>query len=277
MRDPILNKTLEAWDGTKVVLRPSSIDGFAGCPRQWAMTFIGGHRSITSSRAAIGTAIHSAVEQGWRESMAAKEKAFSGLTYLEDLAADALITQTQEDDIDFAGDDTLESAIRESRVGVSTFASDIVPFVDLPIAVEQRFTVKLESPVVEALSGTVDYLSHDTLSDLKTSKRKPVAQSHETQQSIYKYLAEANGHTVKHATIQGVVLKAKPEGHVLSLEPKIDKAKMAINTILDVLDVFEAQVIAPEILFRGNPKYMFCDSRYCAFYSTCPYVQGNVS
>ena len=73
--------------------------------------------------------------------------------------------------------------------------------------------------------------------------------------------------------IQGVVLKAKPEGHVLALEPKMDKAKMAVNTVLDTIEVFNEQVVSPDVLFRGNPKYYLCDPKYCAFYSTCPYVK----
>ena len=274
MRDPILNKTLEQFSGDKITLRPSSVDGFSGCSRQWALVFLGGMKSIPSGRAAIGTAIHAAVEQGWKESIAYKRKAFEATESLKNLAADNLVEQDLTDDIRWDNGEDLETGIREAQAGVETFISDIVPFVDIPEAVEERFTIKFEDhPIVDGLSGTVDYRSADTIADVKTSKRKPVPQSYETQQSLYKLLAEANGHEIKHNMIQGVVLKAKPEGHVLALEPKMDKAKMAVNTVLDTIEVFNEQVVSPDVLFRGNPKYYLCDPKYCAFYSTCPYVK----
>lgn len=274
MRDPILNKALEKFEGDKIIIRPSSVDGFSACSRQWAMVFLGGIKSIPSGRAAIGTAIHAAVEQGWRESMAYKRKAFNAVDSLMDLAADNLVSQDQEDDIRWDDGENMETGIREARAGVETFVTDIVPFVEIPVSVEERLTLNIDDhPIVEALSGTLDYRSADTISDVKTSKRKPVPQSYETQQSLYKLLAEANGHKVDYNMIHGVVLKAKPEGHVLSLEPKVDKAKVAVNTLLDVTEVFSEQKISPDVLFRGNPKYYLCDKKYCALYATCPYVK----
>ena len=187
MRDPILNKTLEQFSGDKITLRPSSIDGFSGCSRQWALVFLGGMKSIPSGRAAIGTAIHAAVEQGWKESIAYKRKAFEATESLKSLAADNLVEQDLTDDIRWDNGEDLETGIREAQAGVETFISDIVPFVDIPEAVEERFTIKFEDhPIVDGLSGTVDYRSADTIADVKTSKRKPVPQSYETQQSLYK-------------------------------------------------------------------------------------------
>lgn len=274
MRDPILNKALEAYDGSKIIIRPSSVDGFNACSRQWAMTFIGGVPSIPGGRAAIGTAIHAGIEQGWKESIAAKAKAFNSIKSLQELAADNLIATDQEYDIQWDEGENMSTAIAEVTAGVSVFASDIVPFVDIPIAVEERYTIPISyHPIIEALSGTVDYISPDTIADVKTSKRKPVPESYVTQQSIYKLLAEANGRTVKHNMIHGVVLKAKPDGHVLALTPNVERAKHAVNTILDVTEVFHEQKVAPDVLFRGNPKYYLCDKRYCAFYNTCPYVK----
>lgn len=274
MRDSILNKTLEAFDGSKITLRPSSVDAFSNCSRQWAMTFLGGVNSIPSGRAAIGTAIHAGIEQGWRESMAAKEKAFTSIKSLQSLAVDNLIAQDQEHEVKWDDGEGVDTAIAEVVAGVDTFASDIAPFVDIPIAVEERYTIKFaDHPIVEALSGTVDYISKDTISDVKTSKRKPVPESYATQQSLYKLLAEANGHKIQHSMIHGIVLKTKPEGHVLSLAPRMEQAKLAVNTILDVVEVFNEQKVSPDVLFRGNPKYYLCDKRYCAMYNSCPYVK----
>lgn len=274
MRDTELNQLLENWDGTKPTIRPSAVDGFAQCSRQWAMTHIGGISSMPGARAAIGTAIHAAVEQEWKQAIVTGKKDFN-VSAMQDLAA-AELAELDQEGLNYDEGENLNSATGEASKGVQTFAEDIAPFTDIPIAVETRFTVELDHPIFENLSGTVDYINKDTIADLKTSKRKPVPQSYTTQQSIYKYLAEANGQVVKHNYIQGVVLKAKPEGHILELEPDIERAKMLVNTMLDVGEVFSRQIVHPDVLFRGNPKYYLCDSKYCALYSTCPYVKGDL-
>ena len=270
--DKELNQLLENWDGEKITIRPSAVDGFMNCPRQWAMTHIGGVPSVPGGRAAIGTAIHAAVEQEWKESIVTRKKDFN-ITAMADLAA-AELAEMDLQGIQYDLGEDINTATGEAVKGVKTFAEDIVPFTDIPVAVEERYTIELDNPVASRLSGTVDYISSDTIADVKTSKRKPVVANYNTQQTIYKLLAEANGRIVKQSLIQGVVLKAKPEGHILALEPDVDKAKFAVNTVLEVLDVFHKQKVAPDMLFRGNPKYYLCSNKYCALYATCPFVQG---
>ena len=88
-------------------------------------------------------------------------------------------------------------------------------------------------------------------------------------------LAEANGVDVKHNLIQGVVLKTAPQGHVLELEPDVPKAKFLVNQILDTLEVFNKDIIAPEILFRPNTKHYLCSPKYCSFHGkTCEATGG---
>lgn len=272
--DKELDRALENWDGTKITIRPSSVDSFLACPRQWAMTFLGGISSIPSARAAIGTAIHAAAEQGWKESIAAKTKMFGAVDSLTGLAVDNLVEADQESDLEFEPGLDLEQSIGLVRMGVKTFIEDIVPFTDIPVAVEERLSINLDHSVVERVSGTVDYIADGVIGDLKTSKRKPVPASHQTQQSIYKLLAEENGYDIKHNLIQGVVLKAKPEGHILELDANIPKAKAAVNSLLTTLDAFASGNVRPSLLFRGNPKYYLCDNKYCAFYNDCPFTQG---
>jgi len=270
--DNELNQMLENWNGEKITIRPSAVDSFMNCPRQWAMTHIGGVPSVQGGRAAIGTSIHAAVEQEWKEAIITRKKDFN-ITAMTDLAA-AELSEIDLKGIKYDLGEDLDTATSEAAKGVKAFVEDIVPFTDIPVAVEERYTIELDNPVATRLSGTVDYISDDTIADVKTSKRKPIVANYNTQQTIYKLLAEANGRTVKHSLIQGVVLKAKPEGHVLALEPNVDKAKYAVNTLLEVLDVFHKQQVAPDMLFRGNPKYYLCSNKYCALYATCPFVQG---
>jgi len=273
-RDTELNKLLENWDEEKITIRPSAVDTFSNCSRQWAMTFLGGVSSMPGARAAIGTAIHAAVEQEWREAIATKVKNFN-VSAMADLAEAELIEMDQQG-LNYDFGENLATATGTAAQGVRVFAEDIVPFTDIPVAVERRYSMDLDHPVAARLSGTVDYISDDTIADVKTSKRKPVPQSYSTQQSIYKMLAEHNGRTVNHSMIQGVTLKAKPEGHILEMTIEPEKAKVAVNTVLDVTEVFHKQVVSPDVLFRGNPKYYLCSVKYCALYATCPYVQGKM-
>lgn len=273
MSDIELNKLLENWGGQKVRIRPSSVDSFMNCPRQWAMTHIGGISSMQGGRAAIGTAIHAAVEGEWQLAMASKKKDFN-VTSMAD-AAEAELVEIDLKGILYDRGEDLNTAVTEATNGARTFAEDIVPFTDIPMKVEERYTIKLDNPVAEDLSGTVDYLGFDgTLADVKTSKRKPVPANYNTQQTIYKLLAEANGVKITQSIIQGVVLKTKPEGHILALEPNEAKAKYAVNTLLNTLTTFHEQKVAPDVLFRGNPKYYLCSNKYCALHDTCPFVQG---
>jgi len=273
MTDNELNNLLENWDGEKITIRPSAVDSFMNCPRQWAMTHIGGVPSTNGGRAAIGTSIHAAVEQEWKEAILTKKKDFN-VTAMADLAA-AELAEMDLAGVNYDLGEDLNTATGEAVKGVKAFVEDIVPFTDIPVAVEERYTIDLDNPVAARLSGTVDYISEDAIADVKTSKRKPVVANYNTQQTIYKLLAEANGRTVNHSLIQGVVLKAKPEGHILALEPQVAKAKFAVNTLLEVLDVFSKQTIEPAMLFRGNPKYYLCSNKYCALYNDCPFVQGD--
>lgn len=271
--DRELDQILENWDGSKITIRPSAVDGFMQCPRQWALTHIAGIRSMPGARAAIGTAIHAGVEQEWKQAMATKQKDFN-VSAMADLAI-AELHELDMEGLNYDADENLATAEAEVRGGLKAFAEDIAPFTDIPIAVEVRYTVDIDNPVVACLSGTVDYINTNAIADIKTSKRKPTPANYVTQQSIYKYLAESNGVKVDHNYIQGVILKGRPEGTILDLTPDIPKAKVAVNTILDVAEAFSAG-IRPSLLFRGNPKYYLCSDKYCALHSTCPYASGEL-
>lgn len=253
------------WNGEKLRLRPSSIDGFFTCPRQWAGYYIGGERSMPGARAAIGTGIHAGVEEMWKEAIVTKKKD-PNVTMMEDAAVDEFLKIDQEDDLMYNNGENSNTAEGEIRGGIRAFLEDCEPFLDIPMAVEERYTIPLDHIMVEDLSGTVDYITPNRIDDVKTSKRKPVPANFMTQQSIYTMLAQANGIDVQHNCIQGVVLKTKPQGHILELEPNVPQAKLLVNTILDTLKVFHKDIIDPNILFRPNTKHYLCSPKYCSFY-----------
>lgn len=262
-------------NSSKIILRPSALDTWVQCPQQWYRVFILGGTSIPNTRAAIGTAIHAGVEEGWNDSIKAKTKIFSKGA-MADAAVEAFKEEEQKGLVYDSGE-SQGTCIKETLIGLDTFVDDIAPWVAMPTKVEQYYQVEITGHnIVGGIGGTVDYVEEHKgiIADLKTGKRKHDVSHSSTQQSIYKFVVEENGIPVRINNIQSVVLKAKPEGHVMDAQINVPKAKAIVNTLLDTLEVLEKDVVDPNILFRGNPKYWLCSPKYCAFYNECKFV-GN--
>lgn len=261
-------------NNTDLVIRPSSIDSFLGCSYQWARVFLTGETSIPNARAAIGTAIHRGVEVMWRDAMKINNKDIMHLSSAQDAAVEEFEKETSNG-VSYDEDENFNTATKEVVAGVSAFLEDIVPFAEIPDEVEVRYTIPIEDHVlVKALSGTLDYRVTDTIADVKTSKRKATPSSYEIQQSLYRTLVKANGIAVNHNLIQNVVLTKVPNGQILDMPTNEDKAKTIVNNLLDTLTVLASDLIKPELLFRGNPKYYLCSEKYCAFYNDCMFTKG---
>lgn len=256
-------------------IRPSAIDTFYSCSYAWGKNFLEGVSSIPNSRAAIGTAIHAGVEAMWNDAIKSGRKD-PNLSMMTDAAMAAWKEETH-DGIQFGAGETEGTCAGEIITGTQAFIDDIVPFTRIPKATEIFVEKKLNSSFVSSIGGTIDYLSNDSIADVKTSKRKTGAEGHIVQQSVYKYLALENGHDVKHNLIQQVVLKKSgPEGAILQLDADIDLVKYLVNTMLDTLDLVAKDVAPIETILRPNPKHVFCSERFCAHYSTCPAIKGNL-
>lgn len=255
-------------------IRPSAVDSFYGCAYQWGKSFLEGLSSIPNSRAAIGTAIHAGIEASWREAMP-KKKAEHNLTMMTEAAMASWENETH-DGVSFGDDETAGTCAREIIGGIEAWKEDIAPFVPVPQAVETFFKIDIDNPIVTELGGTIDYLGNGVIDDVKTSKRKVTTGSYDTQQGIYKFLAEQNGHKIEHSRLQNVVLTKNPNGQILTIEPDVSKAKALVNGILDTMTIVAKDIVPIELLLRGNPKYMFCSEKFCAHYDTCPWVRGEV-
>jgi len=255
-------------------LRPSAVESFYGCSYQWGKSFLEGSSSIPNSRAAIGTAIHAGVEAMWVDAIAHKKKD-ANLSMMTDAAMQAWKEESQKG-MQFGNNEDEGSCAVEIIKGTEAFVEDIVPFTSIPTAVEEFYKIDIDHPMVAELGGTVDYINSDTIADVKTSKRKSGPEGHTVQQSIYKYLANANGHNIKHNLIQQVVLKKQPEGAIQTLDADIPLAKYLVNGILDTLELVNKDIAPIETLMRPNPKHMFCSEKFCAHYNTCPAIKGNL-
>lgn len=258
-----------------LIIRPSSVDNFFQCSYQWAKVFLEGVNAIPGNRAAIGTGIHRGAEVMWTDAIKSGKKDMN-LTMMTDAAVESYEEEFKKG-VQLDEGETKSSAIAEVVAGTQAFVSDIAMYVPIPKAVEIRATIPISNHVlVKAVSGTIDYLGHDNISDIKTGKRKATPANYTTQQSIYKLLALEEGHNVKYNTIQNVVLKTKPEGQVLPIETNIVQAKQLVNTMLDTLTFAMQDTVPLEVIFRGNPKYYLCSNKYCSLYSTCPFVKGDL-
>lgn len=260
----------------KITIRPSSVSSFVSCQWQWYNVFVLGHMTIPSARAAIGTGVHKGAEVMWNEAMKTgfKDLSKGGIDTFVDAAVEETRAEAKNNELKFDPGEDVNTAIDETAKGTRTFMRDIAPSTDIPEAVEKRFTVKIEHDLVDNISGSIDYIGHGIIADIKTSKKKPTPANYTLQQSTYKFLAESNGVQVDRNLIQGVVMKKEQVGHILELEPNVGQAKMMINNILDKLDIIKDGNVDPSAVFTGNPNNFLCNPRYCNMYDTCPFVQG---
>lgn len=261
-------------NNTDIRLRPSTIDGFFGCAYQWGLTFLEGRTSRPNSRAAIGTGIHAAAEVFWQEAIKTGDKKANKSTMTD--AAVQAFKEEQAKDLKYGDGENENTCTVEMVKGTEAFIEDIVPFAQIPKAVEEFYEVKLDHPLVSSIGGTVDYITDTTIADLKTSKRKPTVSNYVTQQSIYKYLAQENGVKVEHNLIQSVVLKKVPDGAIIGMDANVPQAKRLVNSILDTLDLVVKDVAPIETILRGNPKYNFCSDKWCDHYKDCPFSAGKL-
>lgn len=256
-------------NNTDIVIRPSSVDNSIQCGYQWAKVFLEGIVTIPNSRAAIGTGIHAGAEVFWNEAIQTSVKD-PNLDMMTDAAIEAFQEEAKKGMRYDDGEDA-NTCEKEIVSGTQAYIDDLVPFLDIPTAVEKRYTVRIfEHPLVKAISGTVDYIAPGRIDDIKTSKRKPTTANYVTQQSIYKYLAEENGHPVHHQMIQGVVLKKQPDCHILEVTPNVDQAKYLVNNLLDKIEIAVKDIVPIETIFSCNTKYYLCSPKYCNLHGSCP-------
>lgn len=255
---------------TDITLRPSSVESFLGCAYQWGKVFLEGVITIPSSRAAIGTGIHKSVESMWTEAIERGIKdPNTGMMF--DAGIEAFQKEAKNDRMSFNDGETKNSCEKEITNGVQAYVDDVLPYLDIPTFVEQRYSMPIKHPIVKRISGTVDYIKeNERIDDVKSSKRKIPETGHRIQQSIYKMLAEHNGQKNVRNYIQGVILTKKPYGTIHELVTNVEEAKWAVNGLLDAIECAVDEVAPMEILFRPNPKHYLCSVKYCALFGSCP-------
>lgn len=260
---------------TNLTIRPSSVIEDQQCSRKWALSHLEKRKRRSNSRANLGTAIHAAAEVIWNEAIKTGNKDLNH-TKAIDCAVSKYDDMSKEEEPSYHGPDTPDSIRSLVSSGTKVLIDDIIEITDIPLHAEKRLAVPVVNhPIVKEIAGTIDYISHNTIADIKSSKRTISPQSYVLQQSIYKSLAEANGYTVDYCLIQGVVFTKKPKGTILVLEPNTNQSDYAVKNLLYKIADFYSGV-NPDILFPGNTGYYLCSPVWCGFYHDCPFVHGSL-
>jgi len=253
----------------KLRLRPSSLQQFLGCPFQWYQAQIRGDFQRPAAAAVAGTSLHKGAEMGYKDKI--KLGQLPPVSFLTDVVAEEWKKLNEENDFEYGKGEDYYTYENDLIKGMKDYYEDLMPITD-PIDVEKRYTVKLDHPVFEDISGTLDIVLDRGVVDLKHTKRKTSPDKYVLQQSTYTWLRQQNGEVSNFNEIHNVIRGKGVER--LALAPKIDYAKNVINQILDVTEKFYET--GDPALFRGTNKYAYflCSKDWCGYYSKCPFVQG---
>ena len=252
----------------KLILRPSGLQQFLGCPSQWFRAGLLNDFQRPAAAANAGTALHKGAEEGYKDKIATGS--LPPISFLTDVVAEEWKKLNEENDMEYAKGEDYHTYESDLIKGMKDYYKDLMPETD-PIAVEKRYTVSLDHPVFEAVSGTLDIVLDRGVVDLKHTKRKTDASKYTLQQSTYTFLRQASGEVCNFNEIHNVIRGKGTER--LALAPKVDYAKYVINQILDVTEKFYET--GDTNLFRGTNShaYFLCSPQWCGYYSKCPHVK----
>lgn len=252
----------------KLVIRPSAIQQFINCPAQWFRANVVGDFQKPSAAAEAGTALHKGAEIGY------KEKIKTGNLPPVSVLTDAVVEKWKElnkQEVEYSNGDDYDSYECDIVNGIKDYHKLVMPDIN-PLAVETRYTIKIDSPVVDSVSGTIDIDLDNGLADIKMTNKKPVLNKYTLQQSTYALLKERNGKDCEFCEIHNVQRGKSAERLALGVEKEY--AKTWINTILDTVESFHETKNVN--LFRGsNPSVNFlCNEKWCGYWDKCPFVKG---
>lgn len=261
MQDNLKNKG-------KFVIRPSAIQQFINCPAQWFRANIVEDFRKPAAAAEAGTALHKGAEIGYTEKI--KTGKLPPVSVLTDAVVEEWKT-LNEKEVEYSNGDDYHSYESDIVKGITEYRNLVMEDVN-PTAVETRYTIKIDSPVIESVSGTIDIDLENGLADIKMTNKKPVLNKYTLQQSTYALLKERSGKSCEFCEIHNVQRGKSAERLALGVEKEY--ARTWINTILDTVESFaETKNVN---LFRGsNPTSNFlCSESWCGYWNKCPFVKG---
>lgn len=253
----------------KFIVRPSAIQQFINCPAQWFRANVIQDPRKPAAAAEAGTSLHKGAEVGYTEKI--KTGNLPPLSVLQDVVVETWKVCNSEQEVEFKDGETYQSYESDLLLGISEYHKIVMPDTN-PKAVEKRYSIPIDSPVVCEVGGTIDIDLPEGLADIKMTNKKATLQKYVLQQSTYALLKEHNGEKCDFAEIHSVVRKKSAEK--LELNVQKEYARTWVNTIIDTLEKFNDT--GDVNLFRGsNPVSNFlCSSSWCGYWDKCPYVKG---
>ena len=264
----------------KFNLRASSIGQFIRCPYQYfQFNIAGAHRGRPSAAAALGTAVHKAMEVGLLEKIATGS--LPPLSVLEDAAHQNWMAASEDEEMEYNENNGESFDVVDRMVvgGARIYGKELMPSIE-PIATERVFTKIIEGhPLIHAVQGSIDIEEERGVSDLKVTKDKTSGSKHILQLSTYAHLRNENGLPTTYSSIDNVIKGRKLDPHKMRTE-RIDVkvapeyAKHWIDQILETTKEFHKS--GDEKLFRGtSPDNNFlCNPNWCSLWDSCPHVAG---
>lgn len=253
----------------KLRLRPSSLQQFLGCPAQWFQASVFNNFQRPAAAAVAGTSLHKGAEVGYTDKINTGN--LPPISFLTDVVVETWKEINEDNDLEYGKGEDYYSYESDLVKGMKDYYNELMPLTD-PVAVEKRYTVKLDHPVFEDVSGSLDIVLDRGVVDLKHTKRKTNADKYVLQQSTYTWLRQQNGEVSNFNEIHNVIRGKGTER--LALAPKVDYARQVINLILDTMEEFYET--GDQNLFRGtNPySYFLCSKQWCGYWNECPFVKG---
>lgn len=230
-----------------------------------------------------GTAVHRAASTGLGQQMRAQTPAPVDL--YEDVAATE-IERARHGGATFTAEEVSQGAARtwgdlKDRVVryAGTYGARVAPLVR-PVAVEQQITLAGVIPGV-LLRGTIDLIDEPAptlrrVIDTKTTERMPHADVAERSQQLSMYdLLDAGAHGAsesRQVALDYLVMR-RSTGEVEPVRLYSTRTPATRRVIVRRLETAIDAVNAGKFL-PANPDDWWCAPKWCAYWHTCPYVDG---
>lgn len=267
----------------KTDLHPSSIGSFFECSYRWYRDNLFMPIRKIGIAAHVGTGVHKAAEVYYNESISEKKWAKIRDDY-KGVALDTFRERVKDDepiDIKEVNIDSMEKNVLDNAAAYLK-NSEALNKGKLPVAVEKSYTVKINSPVIEQIHGTLDIVGDNYISDIKTMSKLKNPKGYILQQGVYAFMRQKAGEDVKDLFIHRVVIPKNYTDCVsiidnldnpfTPIDAIIEKSKSYVETIVKTVNEFHKT--GNELLFRGNPESILCSPKYCAYYDECKYKKG---
>ena len=231
----------------------------------------------------LGTAIHKAAEVYYNESI--KEAKWSAARDdYKGLAIDTFRERIKDDepnDIKEVDINSIEKIIGDNCLSYIK-NSEKLNSGKLPVEVEKKYVVEVNSPVIKNISGTLDIVGDDYIADIKTMRKSKNPKAYVLQQGVYAFLRQKFGEEVKDLRIHRIVLTNNSIDNVsiidsldnpfTPIDAVIEKSKSYLELVIKTVNEFNKT--GNELLFRGNPESLLCNPKYCAYYGECKFKKG---